>query len=65
MAQLSCLRHPNVLAFYGAVTKGEQCSLLVELMDRDLRAFLHDNMRPRAHCMQVLFLRCSNKAGMR
>ena len=53
VAQLSCLRHPNVLAFYGAVTKGEQCSLLVELMDRDLRAFLHDNMRPRPHCTQV------------
>ena len=65
VAQLSCLRHPNVLAFYGAVTKGEQCSLLVELMDRDLRAFLHDNMRPSPHCTQVLLLHCSSKGGMR
>ena len=55
------MRHPNVLALYGAVTKGSQCSLLVELMDRDLRAFLHDNMRPRPHCAQVLLLRCSRK----
>jgi len=40
VAQLSCLRHPNVLAFYGAVSQGDKLCMIVELMDRDVRGFL-------------------------
>jgi len=40
VAQLSCLRHPNILAFYGAVSQGDKLCMIVELMDRDVRGFL-------------------------
>ncbi len=44
VGQLSRLRHPNVVTFYGAVTEGGSRLLVVtELMARDLRSFLRSN----------------------
>ena len=38
--QLSCLRHPHILGFYGAVSRGDKLCMLVELMERDVRSYL-------------------------
>ena len=45
VSQLTSLRHPNILAFYGAVTSGEKLSMIVELMDKDVRSYLRDEAR--------------------
>lgn len=48
VAQLSCLRHPHVLAFYGAVSRGDGLCMLVELMERDVRSYLRGAGREAA-----------------
>ena len=48
VSQLTSLRHPNILAFYGAVTSGEKLSMIVELMDKDVRSYLRDEARGAA-----------------
>eukprot|EP00960_Hanusia_phi_P034305 750985-Hanusia_phi.AAC.4 len=40
VSRLCRLRHPNILAFYGAVTKAPKLCIITELMDYDLRHFL-------------------------
>jgi hypothetical protein len=48
VAQLSSLRHPHILTFYGAVSRGDKLSMLVELMERDVRSYLRGNGREAA-----------------
>jgi tRNA A-37 threonylcarbamoyl transferase component Bud32 len=37
MSFLAGLSHPNILPLFGVITKADSCSLVIELMDQDLR----------------------------